>query len=196
MIDCQYSWQCPLRSLFVLNGEGPTYLHTANGTKSVPDLAICDPNISLDFDHVILQDTHGSDHFPILIKAPDNDMSSPERWILNKADWRSFSQACQDQISKETVLSKPDPLKAFQEVLVGVANQYVSRTKGQGRRVKVPWFDSKCKQARLNRRKAFSGHSTESLCSQTKLVLTGQRAEQGDASNRLRKRPGGPLFQS
>ena len=143
------------RNLFVLNGEGPTYLHTANGTKSVLDLAICDPSISLDFDHVILQDTHGSDHFPILIKTPDNDMSSPERWILNKADWGSFSQACQDQITEETILSKPDPLKVFQEVLISVANQYVPRTKGQGRRVKVPWFDDQCKQARLNRRKAF-----------------------------------------
>ena len=55
-------------SLCLFNDGSPTYLHPGHGTFSAIDLSICDPTLLLDFEWKVLEDTHGSDHFPILIK--------------------------------------------------------------------------------------------------------------------------------
>ena len=53
------------------------------------DLSICSPNIYLDFDWSVLDDLHGSDHFPIKIEEIEStNEDHHSRWNLNKANWR------------------------------------------------------------------------------------------------------------
>ena len=48
------------------NNKSNTYLQPATGTYSAIDLTIWDPNLFLDYNWKLHDDTNGSDHFPIL----------------------------------------------------------------------------------------------------------------------------------
>ena len=79
-------------NLSLLNDGSYTYLHPATGSSSSIDLSISDPSLYLDFSWQALSDQHGSDHFPIVINAPDTKTStSNSTWKLSKADWPTFS---------------------------------------------------------------------------------------------------------
>ena len=52
--------------LWIYNNRTNIYLHPVTGTYSVIDLTICDPNLFLDYDGKVHDDTCGSGHFPIL----------------------------------------------------------------------------------------------------------------------------------
>lgn len=51
----------------LLNNKFNTYLHPASGTYSVLDLSLCDSSTLMDFDWKVLDDSWGSDHFPITL---------------------------------------------------------------------------------------------------------------------------------
>ena len=54
--------------LCLFNDKQPTYLHSPTRNYFALDLSVCSPNIYLDFDWSVLDDLHGSDHFPIKIE--------------------------------------------------------------------------------------------------------------------------------
>ena len=150
------------RNLFILNDDQTTYLHPATGTRSVLDLSVCDPIVALDFKQQVLMDTHGSDHYPIVIETVGNqEEAPPERWLLTKADWDAFSQECRACITEESILTQTNPLTQFQETLVTIANKHIPKSKGKGTRVRVPWFNDTCKQARMERRRLLRRFRSE-----------------------------------
>ena len=55
--------------LCLFNNKQATYLQSPTRKYFSLDLAICSPNIYLDFSWSVLDDLHGSDHFPIVIKV-------------------------------------------------------------------------------------------------------------------------------
>ena len=74
--------------LCLLNDKTYTYLHPATGSYSSLDLALCSPEIALDFTWKVDDDLHESDHFPILVSEVGPSIQQrPERWKLHKADW-------------------------------------------------------------------------------------------------------------
>ena len=77
--------------LCLLNNKQATYLHSPTRKYFSLELAICSPNIYLEFNWSVLDDLHGSDHFPIVITEIESD---PEehypRWNLNKANWERY----------------------------------------------------------------------------------------------------------
>ena len=68
--------------LCLFNDKQPTYLHSPTRNYFALDLSICSPNIYLDFDWSVLDDLHGSDHFPIKIQEIEstNEDRRP-RWL-------------------------------------------------------------------------------------------------------------------
>ena len=54
-----------LRNLCVLNDGSSTFLRDYSNYTSCLDLTVVDPAIVLDFDWSVLNDSHGSDHFPV-----------------------------------------------------------------------------------------------------------------------------------
>ena len=53
--------------LVLLNDKSSTYLHPATGSYSSLDLSICSPEVFPDFKWKVVDDLHGSDHFPIQV---------------------------------------------------------------------------------------------------------------------------------
>ena len=81
--------------LVLLNDKSSTYLHPATGSYSSLDLAICSPGIFPDLNWKVLDDLHGSDHFPIQVSETGPSVQQrPQRWKLHKANWEQFKVHC------------------------------------------------------------------------------------------------------
>ena len=106
--------------LCIFNDGSPTYLkpqaqHSQNPTSAI-DLPICTPDLALRCTWEVLPDTHGSDHYPVLISVSptlaDTDQGGDSNhWVFPKADWERFAESCmvklQDISSKTKTLSHP-----------------------------------------------------------------------------------------
>ena len=88
--------------LCLFNNKQSTYLHSPIRKYVSLDLGICSPNIYLDFNWSVLDDLHGSDHFPIVIKEIKSDPEKHHpRWNLNKENWENITLLCDETITSE-----------------------------------------------------------------------------------------------
>ena len=100
-------------NLCILNDGSPTYMepqaqHSQNSTSAI-DLSICTPGLALKCSWEVLPDTHGNDHYLILISMPPtsrdtNQGGDPSHWVFSKADWEQFVELCMDKIMINTGL--------------------------------------------------------------------------------------------
>lgn len=65
-------------SLCLLNMKEPTYFSLANNTYSSIDLSISSPSLLPVFKWNVLKNPYGSDHFPIILSAPNKDQLPPQ----------------------------------------------------------------------------------------------------------------------
>ena len=142
-------------NLCILNDGSPTYCHPASGSKSMLDLSVADPSLFLDLTWTVVDDLHGSDHFPVLVqfsqveKAPDVG-----RWDFRNVNWDLYSDLCASAITEEAVFSREDPALQFTHLLTSTASKIIPKTQCKPRLPKVPWFTDKCKLAIKERKKA------------------------------------------
>ena len=73
--------------LCIFNDGTNTYLHPGYGTYTAIDLTICDPSLFVDFTWDVLEDSHGSDHFPIVLcNVVPSVLSTTPKWKFRRAD--------------------------------------------------------------------------------------------------------------
>ena len=85
---------------FLLNDTSPTYLIPASLKTTSVDLTMCSPDLATSLDWSTLDDTHGSDHFPIKINtAPPVIISPPKKFNFKKADWSNFTEDCKKTLN-------------------------------------------------------------------------------------------------
>ena len=79
--------------LTVLNTGEPTHFHIQTGSFSCIDLSVSSPIAFVDFSWKVLDDLHGSDHFPILLTTGDAIfVTRAPRWCSDKANWPLFEE--------------------------------------------------------------------------------------------------------
>ena len=61
--------------LCMYNNKCNTYLHTTTGTYSAIDLTVIDPNLFLNYNWKVHDDTSESDHFPFLLENSTDELS-------------------------------------------------------------------------------------------------------------------------
>ena len=138
--------------LCLLNQKQPTYLHPPTGNYYAIDLSLCHPNIYLDFDWLVCDDLHGSNHFPILIKETESsDDEQHCRWNLKKANWETFTTLCQEQLTPAKFKTAED-MSAFTSALHDISEKCIPKSSTRSKR-RNPWYDDKCKTA-INKRKS------------------------------------------
>ena len=145
-----------LRNLCVLNDGAITRLHW-NGTTTCIDLTVVDPSIVLDFEWSVLDDTHGSDHYPILLKSASAEEDDGEaRYNLNKANWIQYEEHCRGRIRDEAVFRDGSrPVESLTHILNDIVEDCIPKSKPSNRRTKVPWFNNDCKEAKRRRKRAL-----------------------------------------
>ena len=95
-------------------------------------MSICSPNIYLDFDWSVLDDLHGSDHFPIKIEEIESTMKTIIfRWNLNKANWENFIELCNEKLKPE-MLKTADNIQGFTDTLIHIAEKCIPKSNALG----------------------------------------------------------------
>ena len=141
-------------NLCILNDGSSTYCHPASGTKSMLDLSMADPSLILELTWTIVDDLHGSDHFPVLVQFSQIEKAlSIERWDYRNANWDLYSDLCTSAVTEEAVFSREDLALQFTHLLTSTASQVIPKTQCNPSLPKVPWFTEKCKLAIKERKR-------------------------------------------
>jgi len=140
--------------LSVLNDKSPTYLSPTYGTFSAIDLSIVDPTLFLDFTWSVINDQHGSDHFPILLSSlsPLPSAKTPH-WQIHKADWPDFNNLCEEKLCDLPL--NENVAEHFSEILLDIAHTTIPQSSGQTLPPRKPWFTLDCKNAIRDRHRSL-----------------------------------------
>ena len=146
-----------LRNLCVLNDGAKTFVHCHYRTATSIDLTVVDPSIVLDFDWSVLDDLHGSDHYPILLKSTlGEEEDREERYNIKKANWTLFDDNMRGRLKDESVFNEGTcPVESFTRLLNDAVEDSVPKTVFRNRKPKVPWFNNDCKMAKRRRKRAL-----------------------------------------
>ena len=81
-------------SLTVKNEHLPTHLASTNNRLTAIDVTLCTQDLTDEFDWTVLDDLHGSDHFPILLTFSQysQNLTQREKYNINNADWTIYRQ--------------------------------------------------------------------------------------------------------
>ena len=142
-------------NLSLLNDGSFTYLHPASGSFSALDLCLCEPCLYMDFSFSVLDDSHGSDHFPVVIHSDIPEADGVSRWNFKRANWSEFSRFCSQELSEDAFIESDDPALDFTNVLFSIAKRTIPYSSSGPRKINRPWFSEECRDALKQRRKAL-----------------------------------------
>ena len=148
--------------LILFNNKHHTYFR--NDYSSLLDLTLCDPSVFMDFNCIVHENTHGSDHSPIQLAYNDPNLNENERtpqWNFKKANWALFKELCVSNItadcfienSNDMTLFKNDKMATFTDLLLSNAITAIPTTSPNPKKKPKPYFDDECKNL-INKRNA------------------------------------------
>ena len=116
----------------------------------------------LDFSWSVHDDLCGSDHFPIVLKTniPTSN-STARRWKLNKADWTTFRELCDQNLREDEFELATNPTELFTSKLMNIATKTIPTSSTNPRHTSKPWFNDACKEAIKTRKKALRVFSSQ-----------------------------------
>jgi ribonuclease HI len=168
----------------LLNDGSHTYLHQGNGSFSAIDLSLCHASLLLDYSWQVLDDQHGSDHYPIVISHQNPVLCSRvQRYQLARADWLAFEGLCRERITNAVALAE-NPMEAFTQCLQSVADETIPQNSSTPLKRNCPWFDNDCKAAILNRKRALRNFQR----SPTNAFLALYRAARAQARRLIKRK--------
>ena len=139
--------------LVLLNDKISTYLHSATGSYSSLDLAICSPEIFPVLNWKVVDDLHGSDHFPIQVSEVGPSVQQrPQRWKLHQSNWEQFRVHCEQTIYPSAFEDCENPIELFISLLYSAAEKSIPRTSTNPKHPNKPWFNDDCKKAIAERK--------------------------------------------
>ena len=138
----------------LLNTGEPTHFHTQTSSLSAIDLSFCSPVLFPDLTWQVLEEPHGSDHFPITITTlHPEDTSSTRRYIMRKANWPMFN-ACTTTPLPPRDVPCDEMVEYFNNTLIHAADLSILITKGAPRKIRTPWWNDTCEMAKRRRKRA------------------------------------------
>ena len=149
----------------ILNSGEYTHYQIQTGSCSCIDLTICSSCCLADFDWRVLDDLHGSDHFPIVVSlANDPPMQRSPKWCLDRADWLKFKELSSISQDITELPSIAAAIELLNGKLFGAATQSIPKSTGRFRRRPVLWWSEDCRILHRATRRAltrYRRHRTE-----------------------------------
>ena len=139
--------------LCMYNNKSNTYLYPATVTYSaIVRLTICDPNLFLNYNWKVHDNTCGSNHFPILLENSTYELSKrTPSWNQEKANWDGFKTSCLAQLTLEANKNNEENISYFTNTLLMIAEEHIPKS-STSTKYNRPWFNEECKKAiRLHR---------------------------------------------
>ena len=144
------------QDLVLFNDKSSTYLHPASGSYSSLDLSKCSRGIFPEFNWKVLDDLHGSDHFPIQVsEVRPSVQQRPQRWKLHNANWEQSRVHCEQSIHPTAFEDCENPAELFTSLLYSAAEKSIPRTSTNPKHPNKPWFNDNCKKAIEERKSAL-----------------------------------------
>lgn len=139
-------------TLVCINDGSPTYIHP-NGTQTHLDLVLCSPELSQKWKFSVLDDLHGSDHFPVTLSSstfsPAN--SRRKRWNEKHANWNLYAnQANLTNVSLDQPIE--DIVDQYTLILSQAARSSMPMSSIQPLKRVVPWWSPEINTATIIRK--------------------------------------------
>lgn len=143
--------------LVIKNSGQHTHFSPSYNTFSCIDLTITNSSIASRFDWNVIEDLHGSDHFPISLDLLTNKIERTKRpkWRLDEANWELFSTLTTINCSTNLDTTIDELVTSFSNLIIQSASESIPRTSSKSKRVPVPWWSDEIKIAIKFRRKAL-----------------------------------------
>ena len=139
----------------ILNTDAATHFHVQNSSFSNIDLSICSSNLLLDLKWEVLDDPHGSDHFPINISFLEMHHNPlPSRWAMKRADWGLFRECLPFDLGVDDFEDVDGASQYFINHITTAAHASIPRTRPLTKSP-VPWWNKDCENASKARKAAF-----------------------------------------
>jgi len=137
----------------IMNTGEPTHHHIHSNSLNALDLSLCSPCLLPLFRWQVLDDPHGSDHFPVTITEiePEAVQRLP-RLLLRKANWANFRKDTEMQPLENEQLE--DKISKIYDVLRNATNRNIPKSNGTQKR-RVPWWNEECSRVNWERKRAL-----------------------------------------
>ena len=166
-------------NLCLFNSNQHTYLHPGSGSFTAIDLSLCHPSLYLDYEWKVCEDSHGSDHFPIIMyETEETDSDKIPKWNFKKANWEKFNILCHEKLLFNSFENSEDPMLSFTETLIDISNQCIAKSSTNSFKKKKPWFNDECKEAIKKRKdslKRFKQYPTKTNLNACKILRAKAR---------------------
>ncbi|KAK3869753.1 hypothetical protein Pcinc_024981 [Petrolisthes cinctipes] len=141
-------------NLVLLNDGSPTRVDDNTGNFSVLDLSLVSPSIAASCQWLPIDDSLGSDHFPIVIKFKSDTIKEPSapKFNVKKADWVSFTKGVNIEIVGETI---DDKVNNIQDNILKAAMATIPKTSVDSAKHRVPWWTPDCRRVLCERNRAY-----------------------------------------
>lgn len=152
------------QNLIVRNEGQPTRLCAPGANISAIDVTIISSNLVNKSSWSVLEDTYGSDHYPISIELNSDQNGNPLasglfRWQTNKeADWNRYHDLLENVDDGDPSDCADSILKNITANIVRVADIVFQRKKARGHTSKKnapPWWDQDCSKIANERKETF-----------------------------------------
>lgn len=146
--------------LVSLNDGSPTRLNFQSDVASIVDVSFCSAYLAPSLIWRTLEDSMGSDHFPILITRdtylPNREAGFTPKFITEKADWNRYQEEIVQKLLRVPSFSSTNAKYEFVEkVILEAATQSIPLTKQYGgKHPPMCWWNSECDKAIKNRKQA------------------------------------------
>lgn len=120
--------------------DAPTHFSFAYKTFSTIDLTITSPEICDKFSWYVCNDLHNSDHFPIITKILNSDVTSNRRqtWKMNSADWKKFDVNFEKNINSFSDVNEIE--QYIRSRITESASKCIPKTTTNCPKKIVPWW--------------------------------------------------------
>lgn len=144
--------------LVILNNGTPTRIDVNSCKTSCLDLIFASPSLARITNWEVLNDTVGSDHFPVKTAIEKSFVKEvrdrPPRFDYACADWKKFRKRTSEGLMN---VNSEDSIDDMCESITGMIVRVASETKPCRRaprdQVIVPWWNEECKKAVSRREK-------------------------------------------
>ena len=142
--------------LSLLNTNAPTFICSSSGSYSHIDLTLSSLNIVTSYQWEVLNDTYGSDHFPIILKSMSWSQSNYIKTLYNtsKANWSLYQEKFTNpQVNFNNIDSD---IANFSNSIHQAAKLSIPENKIFPNRPPVPWWSKDCQRAIRERKTALN----------------------------------------
>ena len=145
--------------LIVLNDGSPTHFST-HKTFSNIDITLCSSSLSPKCTWSILDDLHGSDHFPIVTKlhlGPKTDYLKPKpKFKLDEANWKKYQKIIDVKLLHSEISEEVNNEAAkIQKIIRFSAHNSIPQTKNRPTKFTTPWWSNVLSELREIKQSAW-----------------------------------------